>query len=176
MKMSAGLFWGLILMLIGIGLVIKVIFNVDFPIFKFIVAFFLIFLGIKLLVGNFNVFHFKSDGNDVAFSERTFYGLPDDGNEYNVIFGKAVIDLRDVEINNGRQIIDVKVVFGGAEIWLPKGTPVKVKAEVVFGGTELPDGNAGGFGSSVWTSENYDENSNYLYIRTNAVFGGIEIE
>ena len=42
MKMGAALFWGLLLILIGLGIVIRVVFNINFPVVKFVIAFKLI--------------------------------------------------------------------------------------------------------------------------------------
>jgi predicted membrane protein len=54
--MSVSLFWGLVLILIGLSLIIKIVFNIDFPIFKILFAFLFIYIGIKVLVGrNFSL-------------------------------------------------------------------------------------------------------------------------
>ena len=176
MKMGAGLFWGLLLIIIGLGLVIKIVFNIDFPLFKVLVAFFFIFIGIRILLGSFNFINFKSDSESTVFGERVYYGLPEYGNEYNVIFGKATVDLAEIQQVSSRSKLEVNAIFAGAEIILPDSVPVRIKADVVFGGANLPDGNAGGFGSAVYTSENFSTSAAFLDITVNAIFGGIEVK
>lgn len=173
--MGAGIFWGIILILIGFGLIIKIVFNVDFPIFKFIAAFFFILLGLKMLFGNFGVFKHHICHGNVIFNERYIHGRVSGQQEYNVIFGKAEIDLTDIELKPGRNKLEINTVFGTTNVLLNKDVPVRIKADVAFGGIRLPDGDTGGFGTSVYESENFDENSAYLYIKASAVFGSLNI-
>lgn len=68
--MSAGLFWGILFILIGISIVIRVIFNVDFPLFKFLFAFLFIWIGIRIMLGT-NVLSTHSEGeHNVIFGEN----------------------------------------------------------------------------------------------------------
>ena len=46
---------------------------------------------------------------------------------------------------------------------------------VCYGGAKLPDGKSSGFGTSYYTSGNFQENKPHLYIKASVVFGGIEI-
>lgn len=173
--MGAGIFWGTILILVGFGLIIKIVFNIDFPIFKFIVAFFFILLGLKMLFGDFGIFKHSNRHGDVIFNERYIHGRVSGQKEYNVIFGKAEIDLTDIELKPGRNKLEINSVFGSSKVLLNKDVPVRIKADVAFGGISLPDGDTGGFGSSIYESDNFDENSAYLYIKASAVFGNIDI-
>ncbi|MGM0504252.1 MAG: YitT family protein, partial [Bacteroidota bacterium] len=93
--MGAGLFWGILLILIGLGIVIRVVFNIDFPLIKFIIAFFFIFIGIKILIGNYSFSHAEADEDTTIFSESKVLGQDENFKEYNVIFGSTIIDLRD---------------------------------------------------------------------------------
>jgi len=112
--MGAGLFWGLILILIGIGIVIRVVFNIDFPVVKFLIAFFFIFIGIKIL--------------------------------------------------------------GGTVLKIDDKTPVKMKAEAVFGNAELPNGNAATFGTNRYESESFNKDTAYLYVKADVVFGSLKVK
>ena len=49
MKMAPGLFWGVLLVLIGLAAIFRVVFDVN--LFGVLFALFLIFVGISLLVG-----------------------------------------------------------------------------------------------------------------------------
>jgi len=176
MRMTLGVFWGIVLMLIGLSIIINVVFRINIPVFKIIIALLLIYLGVRILVGPacWPGIHCGRT-HDVLLSERTLEGLQGDRTQYDVVFGKAVIDLRNVKLQEKVTNLKVDVVFGSAEILLNKSMPVKINADTAFGGIRLPVNNAGGFGSATYASENFDENANYLYIKLSAVFSGIEV-
>jgi hypothetical protein len=48
--------------------------------------------------------------------------------------------------------------------------------ESAFSGTELPNGNSAVFGSTTYTSPNFDEGQPYLDLKLDVVFGGCEIK
>lgn len=174
--MGAGIFWGIVLIIIGLGIVIRVVFNIDFPVFKFLVALFFIFLGIRIMFGSFGLFHFNyhSGKGDIIFNERVIHGTPEE-DEYNVVFGKGVFDFRDIDLSEGPIKTKMATVFGGSEIKINSDTPIKIKADAVFGGVELPERNTAVFGTSHYTSENFSEDTNYLYLKIDVVFGGVEV-
>jgi len=177
--MGTGVFWGIILILIGLALVIKVVFRVDFPVFKVILAFIFIYLGVRMLMGSFGIgwFNHSHEERNAMFGEKYVCDFDEGQNQFNAIFGKTTIDLRDTALLDKNARMEVNVVFGGAEILLNKEIPYKIKFDVAFGGAQLPDGdNAGGFGSNVFTTPNFTENQPYVYIKASIVFGGMEIK
>jgi len=172
--MGAAIFWGSILILIGLALVIKVVFNVDFPVFKILIAFLFIYLGLRILFGSFGLFSLKSGPNDVIFSER-FFSSPYEHPEYNVVFAHGVFDFRDIDLSEGTKNIKIGTVFGGSQIKIKRDMPVRINADAVFAGAELPDGNTAVFGSSTYTSESFNPDSAHLNIKIDVVFGGVQI-
>jgi hypothetical protein len=175
MKMASGLFWGIVLMLIGLSIVIRVVFNVDLPIFKLLVAFFFIWLGFRIILGDRGFFHFHATKNDVVFNENSFKEINSENKEYHVVFGKAIYDFRDLEIKE-KVKIHVHAVFGGAEIKLRRGTAYRIVTESVFGGIKLPNGNTSVFGTTHYQSGNFNPDSAHLFIKAEVVFGGIELQ
>ena len=175
MKMGAGLFWGALLILIGLGIVIRVVFNINFPVVKFIIAFFFIFIGIKMLVGNFKFWDVRGDENTTIFSESRIDGLDEDFKEYNVIFGSSIIDLRDVDLTKGSKEIEINTIFGGTVVKINENTPIKIKAEAVFANAKLPNGNTATFGTGKYQSETFSKDTNHVYIKGDVVFGSLEI-
>ena len=175
MKMGAGIIWGTILIIIGLGIVIRVVFNIDFPVFKFLFALFFIFIGIRMMVGSFGLVNLNFKKNDIVFGEKHIKGNPVE-DEYNVIFGKGVFDFRDVNLSEGTVKVKVSTIFGGTEILINPETPVKIKADAVFAGAELPEGNTAVFGTSYYTSANFLESEPHLYIKVDVVFGGVEVK
>lgn len=172
--MGAGLFWGALLLILGIALIIKVVFNIDFPIFKIIIGLFFIFLGLKVLFGRVLIPEGKVGPHDTIFSERV-YDYPEQGKEYSVVFGKGVYDFTNVDLSKGDFNAKVSTVFGGAVIKIDDTMPVRIDADAVFAGAELPDGNTAVFGSSHYRTDSYKADSASLNIKVDVVFGGVQI-
>ena len=176
MKMGIGLFLGVLIILLGVGIIVNVIFHIHIPIFKILFGLILIFIGLKIIFGSSISFPSgPGKSGNAVFQERTYRGLYGDSKEYNAVFGKAVVDLRGIELKEKVTHIKINAVFGGAEVILNEATPVRIKAETVFGGLRFPDNITGAFGTSTYQSKNFDETQNYLVIEGTSVFGGILI-
>ena len=176
MRMGIGLLMGVLIILLGLGIIINVFFHVNIPIFKILVGIVFIYIGLKVILGNWFTFPMRQwRCEDTVFSNRTYHGLSGETNEYNAVFGRAVIDLRSIELTEKVTRVKINAIFGGAEVILDKDIPVRIKAEAVFGGVELPENVAGGFGSASYRSKDFDRNKNHLRIDASSVFGGIEI-
>jgi predicted membrane protein len=176
MKMGAGLFWGILLILIGLGIVIRVVFNINFPVVKFVIAFFFIFIGIKILLGNFNFWHYDAGSNTTVFSESKFDGQKEEFKEYNVIFGSSVIDLRDIDLTEGSKEIEINTIFGATILKIDEKTPIKIKADVVFANADLPNENASAFGTGRYESDNFHKDTNHIYIKADIIFGDLKVK
>jgi predicted membrane protein len=175
MKMGTGLFWGIILIVIGLSIIFRIVFNVG--IFRIVIAILIILFGIKVLIGKPNLFFSHNDENQVIFGEKFVQSDPANNSEYNTIFGKSVYDFRQIiSLSPGRTKIKVNTIFGDTEILLPESIPVKIKADAVFGSATMPNGNAVAFGTVKYNSENSDTSSTYLYIEGAVIFGSLEIK
>jgi predicted membrane protein len=173
MKMGAGLFWGAILIVIGLSLILRIFF--DISIIRIIIAFMLIFIGIKLLVGK-RIFCSESDDNQFFIGERIYKTIPRNNSDYNTIFSKTTYDFREIDsLKVPRTKVSFNTVFGNTEILLPKGMNVQVKTDAVFAAAKLPNGNTIAFGTANFSSENFDANAPQLIIEANVVFGNLEI-
>ncbi len=172
--MGMGLFWGAMLLILGVALIIKVVFNVDFPIGKVLIGVFFILIGIKFLLGRTIMPEGRVGPHETIFNERV-YDRPEEGKEYTVVFGKGVYDFTDVDLSKGTFHAKVSTVFGGSVIKISRDMPVKIDADAVFAGAELPDGNTAVFGSTYYTSDSYNPDSAYLHIKADVVFGGVQI-
>jgi predicted membrane protein len=175
MKMAPGVFWGIVLVIIGLSIIFRVIFDVN--LFRVLIAVLLILLGIKVLVGNKGIFNFSSVKNDVFFSEKSYSGSPNDRTEYNVMFGKSVFDFRNIDFKDEKPVrLKINTIFGAAEIKINENSPVRIKVDAAFAGAKMPNGNTVAFGSSQYVSDTYDGSSKYLFIDANVVFGGLEVK
>jgi predicted membrane protein len=174
MKMGPSLFWGLLLVVLGLSLIFRIVFNIDFPLFKVFIAFVLIFFGLKMLFGSFNAPKFETKESDVVFGEKTFSN-PNTSKDYSVVFGKGVYDFRDIDLKGEKQFVKISTVFGASIVKLNKNIPVKIRVESAFAGAELPNGNSSVFGSTTYTSPDFDPAVPYLDIKLEVVFGGCEV-
>lgn len=173
MKMGIGLFWGIILIVIGFSIVFKVIFDIN--VFRIIIAIFFILIGIKILVGK-SAFHYSSKDNDVVFNDKYYTEFPTSDKEYNTIFGKSVYDFSDAPIYVNNPIkLEFNTIFGDSEIRLPEGLPVKIKADAVFGAAKMPNNNTAVFGSTNYVTE-HDSSSKFVNIEVNTIFGNTEVK
>ncbi len=171
------LFWGLLLILIGLSLIIKIVFKIDFPIFKIIFAFLFIYLGIKILIGrDFSLFHNDDNGQTTVFRQKTFSTL-EDGKEYSIIFGSGKLDLRNISLPDSQVVrCEINTIFGGTEIILNPAMDVQIEANTAFAGTKMPDGNCSAFGTINYSNDSLSGGKSKLVLETNTVFGGLHIK
>jgi len=173
--MGHALFWGLLLIIIGFSLIFKIVFNVDFPLLKIIIAFIFIFIGLRILFGANVIFSGKNDKNDVIFGERQYSSFTEK-NEYNVVFGKGVYDFRDIKLEGQAMKIRLSTVFGGSVIKLRRSTPVRIRTDAAFAGVDLPNGNSAVFGNTLYESPGLNTDEPFLDIKLEAVFAGVEVK
>ncbi|MBN2699705.1 MAG: hypothetical protein JXR52_12840 [Bacteroidales bacterium] len=172
--MGAGLFWGVFILLLGIALIIKVIFNIDFPVIKILFGLFLIFLGLKLLFGRSFLPHGHIGPEETIFNERV-YAHPENGKEYSVLFAKGVYDFTNVDLSEGDFNVKINTVFGGSVIKINREMPVRIEANAVFAGAELPDGNTAVFGAAQYVTDSWSRDTASLNVKADVIFGGLQV-
>ena len=166
----SGVFWGVVLIVLGLSVIINMVFHIHIPLFRILFALLVIYVGIRILAGG--GFHpFMPDKNTVMFGETTVNELL--LKQYNVIFGKGNFDLTKAKPVEGT--VELNTIFGAVEVVLPAGVPAKVAADAVFAGAQLPDGSTVSFGSSVWKTPGYDESKPHISIKASVVFGGLAV-
>jgi hypothetical protein len=175
MKMAPGFFGGLALILIGLAIIFRVVFDVN--LFRIILAVVVILFGVRILLGKNWISERSKKERDAFFSDRTYRESPKDNTGYNVIFGKSVYDFTGMDTQMHETVkIKVDVVFGAAIIKINPDMPVKIKSEAVFGGSRMPDGNTVAFGSISYNTDSFKRDAPHFYIESNVVFGGIEVK
>ena len=160
---SSGLFWGIIVIVLGAAILVKNIFNLDFPVIKVVFGVALILIGLRVLVfkGHHSSFQ-AGDKNNVVFGDRNIYYTADN-NEYNAVFSSTVLDLTKIEPSKDSRI-KVSCVFGNMKIIVNQQTKVIIESDVVFGSISNPDENSVA-----------DSNQIILKMKADAVFGSIKI-
>jgi hypothetical protein len=174
MKMGAGLFWGIVLIVIGLSIILRIAFDVS--IIRIVIAVVFILIGVNMLIGR-PVIHHEGNENQVIFGERNYSSNPVHGAEYNTVFGKTVYDFRDIQsLPELRTKIRFNTVFGSNEILLPAELPVKIKADAVFATATMPNGNTVAFGSTNYEANTERSDTSLLVIEANVVFGSLIVK
>jgi len=174
MKMGfifSGVFWGLLLVLLGIIVIINVVFGIKIPIFRIFLGLLLIYWGLRLLTG---ISFCHKSRNAALFEEKKIESVsPSD--KYDIVFGKRVIDLSNVVLNDEIFKVEVNTVFGSSIVKINPQVPTKIVAESFFGSATLPDGNSVTFGEYTYKSDSLKDNKNYLLINIAVIFGSTHI-
>ncbi len=174
MRMAPGVFWGIILILVGASIIFRILFGIS--IFRIVFGLLIIVIGIRVIIGHTGIVHHRQHKRDVIFQEYHYTGSAKNNTEYNTIFSKTVHDLRDIELERDRPFkIEINAIFGKSEVILNKNMPVRIEANAVFAGAKMPDGNMVAFGSINYSNNMNKDSLSYLVIEANAIFGAVEI-
>jgi hypothetical protein len=170
----SGVFWGIVIMLFGLSVILKVVFHVHIPVLGIVFGLVIIFFGISIIMHSFGVKGKWHKGTETVFNEATVNDLGE--KEYSTVFGKLNLDLSNVDTSQRTIRKEINVVFAGAVIKIPKDRPVKIVANATFAGIRMPDGGATAFGTYVYKSPTFDEGKPALVLKVNTIFGGAEID
>ena len=171
--LSSGLFWGVVLILMGISLIFKHVFHIDLYLFRVFGALFVIYLGINILTGGtFLPGHSNnSEGDrsgDVVFG-RINFGKAKNRAEYNTVFGRGELVIDE----NTRGPIELNTVFGWSVLRVDPSVRVDIELVSVFSGVFLPDGSIVSFGKTHHRAGPGQKTP--VEIQCNTVFGKLEI-
>jgi predicted membrane protein len=168
----SGIFWGMVVILIGLIIIINVIFHTHIPIFSILFGLFFVWLGIRVLIGT----NRPRTPQQAIFEEKKIE-TDSTSNKYDVVFGKGMIDLSGYKIKEGGSRIEINTVFGSSEIKIDSTMPVKIRASSAFGSARMPDKSMVGFGENTYRSEvlKQTDTKNYLLIDLHVVFGSAEV-
>ncbi len=166
MEFTAGFFIALILILIGVSILIKSIFNINIPVFRILLGALFIFIGIKILVGR----------EFYIFSNRSLnYTNNSRHSDYNNIFGKTDIDMTGYPTPEGIKKLEINTVFGGGILRISENIPIVIKANSAFSGIKFPNETVISFGQYTYKTQAAENSNSYYEVTVNVVFGGLEI-
>ncbi|NLM36747.1 MAG: hypothetical protein GX202_01310 [Firmicutes bacterium] len=164
----SGVFWGIFLIILGLCAIFKTVFHINIPVFRIGLALFLIYIGLSML---FKGPPWRGEKNTVLFEERDLV-LEEQG-EYNVIFGRGVIDLTTLPSPPQDRRIEVNVVFGEGVLRIKRDTPLTIKVNSAFSGVRLPDGNQISMGEYTYRSGEQTGNGGRVLVEAKVVFGSL---
>lgn len=169
---SSAVFWGIIIVLFGLSIILKEIFHVNFPFLRVIFGIILIFWGLRVISGS----SWRNTKENTVMFHSADMNYDESKKEYNIIFGRGNIDLFKSDIPEKRKKIEVNVIFGNGNLILNDSIPARIKMNSVFGNVRSERESVGGFGSSSFTTSAYKDNEPCFEIESNAVFGNLNIE
>lgn len=170
------IFWGAIVLLFGLSIILGAFFKINFPFFRVIISLVLIYFGFQMLIGAFNQrgsWGISSDSNAIFSGANHAPTGTDLLKEYNAIFGSQTIDFSQIRLEEDRHI-EINAIFGSARVILSKEQPYRVKGSAVFGSVKMPDGGGTVFGDHSISSTDGDAPGT-LWIDANGVFGEVKI-
>lgn len=170
MKFFNRLFWGMLLILLGICLMLNHFLGWSIPLGTMAVAFILIYLGIIIIFGKAE---YKGGHNTIFSSGSAVTSSTED--EYNVIFGRENVDLSNVILQDKTRKIKVDYVFSSGSLIINSEMPVIVKVDSAFASARMPDGNSISFGNYTYSTKNFNAGIPHLEIKADAVFSNLEI-
>ncbi len=163
------LFWGILLVLLGLSMVVRAVFNIDIPIFRFIFAAILIYFGAKLLLNRS-----ENKTSEKLFDQVQISEIKSDKN-YNTIFGHSQIDLQNCDLENSSLKVDVDVIFGSADILINPDIPARIKISTVFAEGKIPAGSVGAFSDHIYETPAFSTEKNALFVNIDVIFGAVDI-
>lgn len=170
MKMDGGIFWGVLLVVIGILFILKYSLHLNISIFRIVIAVILIYLGVSLIFGQFGI----KSGSNVIFSERTI--KPETlEEEYNIVFGRGYIDLTNIPTSELNKSIKIATVFANTTLKIDPNMPIEIDIDCAFGSTVTPDGTSISFGDRIYRTPSVGSGQSYLKIKADTVFGVLEV-
>ena len=168
--------------LIGIGIGVLLLLAcrdvIDFSmLWKLIVPFILIMIGLKMIFGS--IFNkkansvsrkLKKDGKEQKSGTAVFSGnrMNLEGQEFygadlNSIFGSLTCNLNGAVIHEDC-VINACAIFGGIDVLIPDGLNVKINSTSIFGGV------------SDKKNRKFQENTPTVYINATCIFGGMDVK
>ncbi|MGZ3770898.1 MAG: hypothetical protein ACXVCP_10025 [Bdellovibrio sp.] len=172
------MFWGVVIIIVGVSVLLNAIFGIDIPVFKIFFGLFLTYLGIKIIFGSFAWnFSFTSDkrstDNEAVFSKSQFiYPNTKESKEYVTVFGQSNLDLTKA----GKDVrLESVTVFGESEIIVKKGMPLRIESNTVFAKSSLPGKNVATFGQFHYSTPGLKDTDPALSLKVTAVFGSVKV-
>jgi len=164
------MFWGILLVVFGILLILNIVFRIPLQVGKILLALLFFYLGLRLLLGS----SFRRRRVVTVLEDRQVENARP-GDKYDIVFGRGDIDLTRTVLSDRTVPVELNTVFGASVVTISAQTPIRIVASSAFGSVRLPDGNVTAFGEYTWNSPNCDETRPHILFRVASVFGSVRI-
>lgn len=169
---STGAFWGVVIILFGLSILLKEVFHVHIPFVKILFGLLLVYWGVKMIAGGF----MKSGSGNAAVFGKSNMEYDERHDDYDIVFGSGTIDLFKMETPTEKKKIEVSVVFGNGVLIINDSIPMKIEMNSVFGTNILEDRRVNALGTTHNTTSAYKEGQPFIKLETNVVFGKLVIQ
>lgn len=169
---------GWILVGVGAFFLLPDVFYFEFNFIKLFWPALLIFIGLMIIfTGNkYRYWHkerdlkiedgFIDETNIFGASERRLHNQVFKGGKITNIFGGSEIDLTQVELQEGRNVLEITCIFGGVELVVPSDWKITTKVSNILGG----------FGDKRHMITATNDSNKELIITGTMIFGGGELK
>jgi predicted membrane protein len=178
---------GIAIVLFGILLLIRNVFNIHFPIFPSLFALIIIAVGIFIVKSSFSVPSEKTGKplEEEKGQDPISISPPDPGTDrkqeyqaYNshqrVIFGSGIINLKN-QAKDKHIDINAECMFGEMKILIDPGTPIAVNASIFAGSLKIPGSIGKQSGNLNYMSPLYNPAQPGIQFNLNISFGETSI-
>ena len=168
--LSSGIFWGFIVILFGVGILLKSVFHVNIPFFKIFIGIIVILFGVSIIFNAIN-----SRRNNTVFGEYNFNSGTIE-KEYNIVFSKAAMDISNFDFSNyNGEFIKINSVFSSSEIYLSRDFQYEIRAESSFGTVRMPNGENVSFGNIARLENAENSELKRINLHVVSIFGETKI-
>lgn len=159
----SGAFWGVLLILWGLSLVMKAFFpSIRLPLGTIFISVCIIIFGVQLLLGGFG--NRRNNFNRSKHHGYSEHQSSEYTEELNVVFSTDSIRLTEIDVSTQNRYVEINAVFGRAILYVNSETPVRIEADAVFGKVYKDS-------KLKWATNN----ETALIINADAVFGSVDI-
>ena len=173
MRLTFGLVIGVLVVLLGISILARVVFNVEIPLFRTAVALIILFIGVRIIVGAWwPAKDVRAGEGSAVFAGQVFTPTEtaDTHLKYSVVFGTGTVDLTHLTAEGPTRSVQVDTIFGQSLIEVDPSIPYRVEASSAFGEARLPDRQAAVFGSATYQPTDQAAPP-HLVVKVTVVFG-----
>ena len=166
------LFFGLLVVLIGISIILEAVFQIHLPFIRLALGFFFIYLGIRFLSGG----RWRDGEMRVSgvLRDDTYTPTGGDHVKHDVIFGRSVVDLTRLARDGGEVRAEVNTIFGATVVKIDPAVPLEIEVSSAFGDARLPDQSVTAIGTMRYRPPGQKDPPR-LKIRLNVVFGSSQV-
>lgn len=165
-------FYGVLLILLGILLLVRYLFKVKIPIFFISIAIILVFTGVSFFINSPGT----GSENNIVFSRNKIIGSVKPGNEYSFVFGSGTIDLTKAHPQSVGEKIKINNVFSNGVIKVNPETPLIVRTHSLLAMTETPNNELIFLGNTNYQTKSFKKDAAYIEVDAKVIFGILAIE
>ena len=179
------MFWGLFFVGVGVLMLIQTILKIDLPVFRILLGLAVVYLGMKMVFGAFNIhmdglrFEKVATANKAVFTDTDFHVKSETSGamyqDFSTVFGESKLDLSTLSKDELSKRFEISTVFGKTEVITPKDVPLVVETNSAFGSVVVRGDKSAAIGNGTYKTPDFSNEKPHLKIEANSVFGSIEI-